>query len=81
MTINPTHLSEEYRGDLAAFTVHAENPRTGLDTLFTDWLRMRTAGARCTTDPTEGVTFAAALEAAITARLTGAPFALPTGRK
>ena len=80
MPINPAHLSEEYRGDLSAFVVHAENPRTGLDTLFTDWLRMRTAASRCITDPLRDVTFAAVLEAVTDARITGSPFVLPTGK-
>jgi hypothetical protein len=81
MPIDPSHLSQEYRGDLSALTVHAENVRIGLDVLLTDWLRLRTSSARCTVDPLVGITFAPdAVEAVITARLTGTPFVLPTAK-
>ena len=80
MTIDPSHLSAEYRADLSAFTVHAENPRTTIDMLLVDWLRMRTSSARCTTDPLEGVTFADAIEGVITSRCTGTPLVLPDSK-
>jgi len=80
MTIDPSHLSEEYRGDLAALTVHAENPRITIDVLLVDWCRLRTSSARCTVDPLVGVAFSDAVEAVITARTTATPFALPESK-
>ena len=66
--------------ELSALVVHAESVRNGHDVLLADWCRLRTASARQTPDVLADVTFAAVLEATITARLTGLPFVLPTAR-
>ena len=80
MTTDPTHLSEEYRAALSAFGVHAQDVRHGPESLYPGWYRMRVAGARCTTDPTAGVAFGDAVEAAIACRLANTPFVMPTAR-
>ena len=79
-TTDTTHLSEEYVSARNAFGVHAADVRHGPDTLFREWYRMRDAGSRCGTDPTSGVTFSDIVEAVITARISGTPFVLPTGK-
>ena len=66
--------------ELSALVVHAESVRNGHDVLLSDWCRLRTASARQTPDPLAGVTFGAVLEATITARVTGTPFALPIAK-
>ena len=75
---NTPDLSEEFKATRNAFTVHASDVRHGPETLFHEWYQMHVAGARCTVDPTSGVTFSDVIEAVITARCTGTPFVLPT---
>jgi hypothetical protein len=46
MTIDPSHLSEEFKATRNAFVVHAQDVRKGPELLFHEWFRMRTASAR-----------------------------------
>jgi hypothetical protein len=72
-----SQLSEEFLSARNALTVHSGDVRHGPESLFGEWFRMRTAGARCTVDPTAGVSFSDVIEAVITCRLTGQPIVWP----
>jgi|BarGraNGADG00212_1021973.scaffolds.fasta_scaffold62002_2 hypothetical protein len=77
---NTPDLSEEFKATRNAFTVHASDVRHGVETLFHEWYQMKVAGARCTVDPTSGVTFSDVVEAVIACRVSGSPLVWPTGK-
>jgi|GEM_PF-3997706 len=80
MTVDPSHLTAEYVDARNQFTANSSDQRQSIDATFAGWQRIKFAAARCTVDPTEGVTFGDIVEAVLACRITDTALVWPTGK-